>query len=713
MYGKIVVLLSLAIIPFLVTEAYATHLTAEGLNDVWLWREFDVHNDQSVYCTFLGDLEAPFETDQINLMCKAGMFDGLNREGAMFLMKVFDVDKIYNGTTVEFEVTADQNCSESACMKWGVGIMDGAYTYNSLTEPGGFPPNINYGGKGGAGCASSIINDWSVVPTTGSLCLSIEDETPDNDNIFGGGNLDVLGIDSTLVSQDMTGIKALAIKTRTIVNAEWTEQTQNQITLFIVIVPEIDDLTNAHWQPERVKITNTPSGDLIWNFPKTDFEVDNWADFGGAGMIELNGTESDYGFFFSYDPSIPDPPTNLFAILQLTQHIDLFWTAPVFVGFNPLIGYKIERESPIGGGFSTLVTNTGNTVTTYTDTTVQPGTEYNYRVRALNSAGESLPSNESKDGVPEFGPADPPIKVSCDGLPTVFSLEVPVIGLTDAILCWNGAILNQTTLLGYQVNSTTPWGDPQTIAVNNTNNNATQITLTPLSPNTNYSVRVQSWYDLTASNVTNIVNFTTRGIGLEIPDLEIPTEANPLRFDWIFSRTNQGDDVEVLVEYPNSFNATCVLEMKFARNNVTFTDVATVPASVADRQVANFTFLDYNDELVVIDCIDVNSNSTGAYIVYQTMFPLLAQVDSFRDGTYGTMGQFGFFDFFTVAAMFFAMIGFNRVHPGVGVIFAMMILGVAEFLGFVENIFTTATIGIIMTVVILAVLVHHRNDVSN
>ncbi len=709
MYGTIGILLLLAVIPFLFTEAYANHLAGNGFNDVFTWREVDTSTTDSVFCTFNGVMISPFDEDNISFECKHRTHDGLERFGALFIMKVFDKIDISNGTSNVFTWNFDHQCTEANCEFYGMSIMDGAYDYTSLDKPNGFPSNL-YLGDTDVDCGSPNIAWEDIIASGGIWCLG---DQADLSNILGVGHLGKTGTDETFVEIPEFGLaKGTRTEAMTITNALWTESTQNQFTVFLTMMPKDVAVTNHFIQPKFFQITNTDFGTLRWNFPVTELEADDWLLFGGAGDYQQNGTESDHGFFFSFDPSIPDPPTNLFAIERFNE-IDLIWTAPIFNGFSPIIGYKIERESPIGDGFTSLVPNTGDTLTTYTDTTIIPGQVYNYRVSALNIIGSSVPSNESKDGTGQGDSDD--IIVSCDGVPTIFSLAVPVIGITDAILCWNGAILNQTAIIGYQVNFTTPWSDdPLTIAKNNTGN-VNQATLSPLSPNTPYSVRVQSWYNLTASNVTNVVNFTTRGGGLEIGDLVIPPDANPLRFDYIFTRIDVNvDDVILLIEYPNSFDPTCVFDMKFARNNQTFSNITTVPhLTIADRQIANFTFLDYNDEIVTATCTDGATNSTGAYILYQSILPLKLQIDSFRDGTYGTMGMFGFFDFFTLGAMFFAMIGFNRVHPGVGVIFAMMILGVASYLGFVENIFTTATIGIIMTIVIVAVLVHHRNDVAN
>jgi hypothetical protein len=89
-------------------------------------------------------------------------------------------------------------------------------------------------------------------------------------------------------------------------------------------------------------------------------------------------------------------PRNLSATKNGSNQIDLRWNAPK--NRRGLItGYRIERESPLGGGFVVIVKDTGNSNVTYPDTGLSPNTEYNYRVSALSDAGVSNPSNAAKD----------------------------------------------------------------------------------------------------------------------------------------------------------------------------------------------------------------------------------------------------------------------------------------------------------------------------
>ena len=89
----------------------------------------------------------------------------------------------------------------------------------------------------------------------------------------------------------------------------------------------------------------------------------------------------------------PGSPTGLAATAVSSSQINLSWAAPSSDGGSPITGYMVERSTNGGITWSTIVSSTGSTATTYSDTGLAASTTYTYRVSAINSVGTSSPSN--------------------------------------------------------------------------------------------------------------------------------------------------------------------------------------------------------------------------------------------------------------------------------------------------------------------------------
>jgi hypothetical protein len=697
-----------------IQQVYANHIT--GQDDVFYWREFDVDNTRSVWCTF--DDITPIN-DRISLQCEGGTFNGTVRTGALFIMKTFNKADLRSGAlTNTITVDIDQTCSEATCPEMKLVLMDGAYTYNSLTEPGGFPANINYQRTTNAAslrCLSGFGN-WDTTTGSGAqeqgFCLGANNA--DFDNIFGAGDLGSAGIDSSFGTAGTgTATKGNFALSVAITNALWNESTESQVTLFILTNKQDTtgvglQATNHYVSIKSLVIDNTPVGTMRWDFPITAGEATNWNNYVGY-LYEQNGTESDHGYFFSYEPSVPDPPTNLVAIADVSD-IDLAWDAPVFVGFDPLVGYKVERESPIGGGFAVIVANTGNTNEFYSDSTITPGQEYNYRVSALNSIGSSIPSNESKDGSPPASVPDLTPTYSCPSTTSAFELFIKAITSSSVGLCWD-SYANPENIVGYQVNYTTPFGDPLTVVINNTGTNATRTYLvTSLQPSTPYSFQIQAW-PKTLANQTNIANATTLNAEFNVGEFSVNAGTNPYRIDWEFHKTIlNSTQTQLDVDFTNTLDPSCNMEYNFAQTNDTYSNL-TSSAIDDNKNRTSFIFNNVQNEIIKVTCYDDNNTVNRAvYIITQESFPLIEQIANFRNGTYGTTGQFGAFDLVTLLAIILSMIGFNRINAGAGAIFTVITIGALATL----NIITWPTIILsgIALVVLLAIITHSRDDVS-
>ncbi len=92
--------------------------------------------------------------------------------------------------------------------------------------------------------------------------------------------------------------------------------------------------------------------------------------------------------------SAPSAPTGLAATSISGTQINLSWSAPSNNGGSAITGYKIEVKKG-SGSFEILSSNTANTLTTYSHSNLVTGTNYYYRVYAINTIGTSSPSGES------------------------------------------------------------------------------------------------------------------------------------------------------------------------------------------------------------------------------------------------------------------------------------------------------------------------------
>ena len=93
-----------------------------------------------------------------------------------------------------------------------------------------------------------------------------------------------------------------------------------------------------------------------------------------------------------FELKVPARPTGLTAVSITTARVDLSWSQPDDEG-GPLVdGYRIEWSPDGGHPWHILKTDTGNTGTNYSDTTISKSTTRHYRVRSLSGLTSSFPS---------------------------------------------------------------------------------------------------------------------------------------------------------------------------------------------------------------------------------------------------------------------------------------------------------------------------------
>jgi len=294
---------------------------------------------------------------------------------------------------------------------------------------------------------------------------------------------------------------------------------------------------------------------------------------------------------------------------------------------------------------------------------------------------------------------------------TTFSLNPPPNPITDLAatnptfstidLAWTEPGLNGGTLEGYQINFTTPFGNPLSVITNNTNTTTTSVIVGNLLTATDYSFRVSAWTNNGNNAAGNIANQTTLGESFTVGAIAV-NQTNPDILDIRFVRSEvNSTTTQVDVLYTNTYNLTCTVDHKFARTSINYSnlDVVTFDSSTSN---STFQFTNHTNDLVSMHCFDENDTTRdGRFQVIWSSFPLLDQFANFRSGVYGTDGVIGAIDFITLAVIIFSMIGLNRVNESVGVIFNIALLGALAFFGIIE--LPTIIFGALVVVLIFTV----------
>jgi photosystem II stability/assembly factor-like uncharacterized protein len=187
-------------------------------------------------------------------------------------------------------------------------------------------------------------------------------------------------------------------------------------------------------------------------------------------------------------PTLPKGPGNLTATVQNGNQINLTW-ADSSSNEN---GFRIEQKNSAGGSFTEIAT-VGANVTNYADAGLLSNTQYVYRLRAYNTAGNSPYSNEATATTGIGSPQSP------SGL-----IATPV-SMSQINLVWNDGSTNEG---GFRIERKTglagTYAEVATVGAN-----VTSYSNTGLLPTTTYYYRVYAYNTGGNSGTSNEAYATT------------------------------------------------------------------------------------------------------------------------------------------------------------------------------------------------------------
>lgn len=90
--------------------------------------------------------------------------------------------------------------------------------------------------------------------------------------------------------------------------------------------------------------------------------------------------------------TLPGAPKHPYLYEVSSNSVTLKWLGADTSGSGAIQGYKIERETPVGGGFTTITNDTQSVAMSYQDTGLSANTQYNYKISSVNRVGTSTDS---------------------------------------------------------------------------------------------------------------------------------------------------------------------------------------------------------------------------------------------------------------------------------------------------------------------------------
>ena len=214
-----------------------------------------------------------------------------------------------------------------------------------------------------------------------------------------------------------------------------------------------------------------------------------------AKSVSPTGVSQWSGYVKAETPAAPDPtptsepepestpvdlaPSNLTAG-KVDSGINLSWSAPA-EDSGSVTGYEILRA--VGDGeAATLVSDTGDSATTYTDATAtEAGESYAYRVKAIRGEERSQASAQAQVQVPHG---------AADLAPT--GLSATLAGGGGMSLSWSAPEEDSGSVTGYEILRAVGEGDPATLVSDTGDSTTTYTDATATEAGESYAYQVKA-----------------------------------------------------------------------------------------------------------------------------------------------------------------------------------------------------------------------------
>ena len=290
-----------------------------------------------------------------------------------------------------------------------------------------------------------------------------------------------------------TGLTATA-DGQTIINLSWTAPTNTGGAAITGYQIEVSSNGTSNWSDLEANTTATAT-----TYAHTGLSAGVTRHYRVRAINSVGNSDASNTASATTDTpnaTVPDAPSQLTATAAGRTSIKLSWTAPSDNGGAAITGYQIEVSDT--GSWSELATTT---VTTYTHTNLAAGTTQVYRVRAINSVGNSDASNTASATTDALAAPDAPT-----------GLTITASGPSTLVLSWTAPLDDGgSAITGYRID-TSPDGQSDWTVLVTTSTPSTTYTATNLTPPVYF--RVIALNAMGQGTPSEVVNVTPKTLSL-------------------------------------------------------------------------------------------------------------------------------------------------------------------------------------------------------